>query len=116
MTYYAEFVCKRNIKKAILTLGRLCYAATVFIDNKKVDDIIFTPFMTMVNNLVAGRHLLKIKVINTPANNICGDEKKLKMLEKKGFLNGTYAPIYLSIDRQKLESGLFGPVRIYPIF
>jgi len=116
MTYYAEFVCKRNIKKAILTLGRLCYAATVFIDNKKVDDIIFTPFMTMVNNLAEGRHLLKIKVINTPANNICGDEKKLKMLEKKGFLNGTYAPIYLSIDRQKLESGLFGPVRIYPIF
>ncbi len=112
MTYRAEFICRKDAKIAILELGKVCYAATVFVDNKKAGDVIFTPFKIVLKDLKKGKHQLKIQVMNTPASSICGDRKKLRMLEEKGVFNGTYAPIYLSIDRQKLTSGLLGPVRI----
>ncbi|HPP66799.1 MAG TPA: hypothetical protein PKX05_02665, partial [bacterium] len=116
MDYYAEFICDKHINPAILELGTVYYCATCFIDNKKAGDAIFTPYRIILKNLSRGKHSLKIRVFNTPANEICGDKTRFRRLQQKGVFNGTYAPIYLSIDRKKIASGLLGKVRIYSIF
>ena len=112
MRYRTNFSWKVAASYGILSLGRVCYAATVYLDGIKICDSIFTPHRIILKGLKKGAHTLEIDVLNTPANEIIGDEHRFQRLEKKGFFNGTYAPIYVPIDRERLTSGLLGPVKL----
>jgi hypothetical protein len=112
MRYSTEFEWT-NTGDAVLALGELCYAATVFLDGRKIQDCLFQPLKIKLGNLSKGTHLLEIDVLNTMANSIFGDEKKLKALRNSGAFNGTYAEFYEQRDMEKLKSGLLGPTLIY---
>ena len=65
-----------------------------------------------LGSLDKGRHTLEIRVLNTMANSAFGDAAKVEELRAHGAFKGTYASIYEPRDREKLTSGLFGPVCI----
>ncbi|MDP6720588.1 MAG: hypothetical protein QGF59_18140, partial [Pirellulaceae bacterium] len=52
------------------------------------------------------------KVLNTLANAVLGDPDKVEKLRSEGAFKGTYEMFYHPLDKQKLRSGLFGPVRL----
>lgn len=112
MRYSAEFF-RENDGNAVLSLGELRYAATVFLDGRKIQDCLFSPFEVKLGKISKGKHLLEIDVLNTMANSIYGDQIKLKALHSSGVFNGTYAEFYEGRDLLKLKSGLLGPVIIY---
>lgn len=114
MRYRAEFAWNGG-KDALLSLGELCYAATICIDGRKAGDCLFTPFEIRLSNLSKGKHALEIEVMNTMANSIFGDRRKLEKLRRAGAFKGTYAPFYEKLDVQKLRSGLLGPVKIFEL-
>jgi hypothetical protein len=114
MEYTAAFKWESCSPHAILDLGRVCYAATVLIDGKHACDVVFTPFKAELHNLSRGEHTITVRVLNTFANSVCGTEERYRELKESGVLNGTYAPIYVPIDRKVLDSGLLGPVTIMP--
>ena len=91
------------------------YAATVWLDQREVGHAVFTPFRLPITGLAKGWHTLRVEVLNTLANSICGTEERERQLERKGAFIGTYAPIYLPLDRQKILSGLLGPVVLQPV-
>ncbi len=114
MRYNTEFTWDRETSDAVLALGDVRYAATICLDGKDMGSCIFAPFMLRLSGLCRGKHILEIRVLNTPANSVCGTEERYTQLEKRGVFIGTYAPIYLPLDRQKLVSGLLGPVELIP--
>ena len=69
-------------------------------------------FVADLGSLDAGRHTLEIKVLNTLANAVLGDPDKVEKLRSQGAFKGTYEMFYHPLDKQKLRSGLFGPVRL----
>lgn len=95
---------------ACLDLGEVRYAAAIWIDGRKRGDAVFTPFRVNLPGLSKGWHTLRVDVLNTLANSICGTKEREHELQEKGVFIGTYAPIYLPIDRRKVPSGLLGPV------
>ena len=54
----------------------------------------------------------KIKDLNTSATAELGDPDKVEKLRSEGAFKGTYEMFYHPLDKQKLRSGLFGPVRL----
>jgi len=102
----------RSTLSALLDLGEVHYAAAIRLNGQEVCKAAFTPFCVVLNNLTRGENLLEIDVLNTPANAICGTEEVERKLERQGAFVGTYAPIYLPLDRKKIPSGLFGPVTL----
>jgi hypothetical protein len=115
MRYTGRFHWKSPSRRALLDLGEVRYAATVRLNGKKAGDCVFSPFQLILGGLTKGWHDLEIDVLNTMANSVCGTEKRSRQLEKKGAFIGTYAPIYLPLDRLKIPSGLLGPVSLQPI-
>ena len=114
MRYNTEFTWDRETSDAVLTLGDVRYAATIYLDRKEMGSCVFTPFMLRLSGLCRGKHILEIRVLNTPANSVCGTEERYVQLEKRGVFIGTCAPLYLPLNRQKLVSGLLGPVELTP--
>lgn len=51
-----------------LDLGRVEDAAIVFIDGKKVCTLLHPPYRCDIGELVPGRHLIEVSVLNAPAN------------------------------------------------
>ena len=84
------------------------YGAEVFLDDERVAVAPFRPYRVMLSGLRCGEHRLSIRVLNTPANAVCGTSQR----ERESFPEG--GPSYLVYDRQKLRSGLFGPVTVTP--
>lgn len=113
--YLTEFNWNNDFACAILDLGSVHYAATVFLDGKKTGDCVFTPFTLGLTGLTPGKHLLEVEVLNTLANSVCGTKQRYCQLEKEGVFYGTYAPIYIPLDRKKLVSGLLGPANLFPV-
>ncbi len=115
LSYTTRFSWDGISSEAILDLGQVCYAATVWLNGREVGDSVFTPFLLRLTGLTKGWHNLRVDVLNTLANSICGTEERERDLEKKGSFIGTYAPLYLPLDRKKIPSGLIGPVALRPI-
>ncbi|MBI4283661.1 MAG: hypothetical protein HY663_04245, partial [Chloroflexi bacterium] len=116
MRYSTEFTWDQETSHAILALGNVRYAATICLDGKNIGSCVFTPFMLRLCGLCRGKHMLEIRVLNTPANLVCGTDERYMQLEKKGVFTGTAAPLYLPFDRQKVISGLLGPVELIPAY
>ena len=113
MRYRCKFTWDKEGGNAMLSLGELCYAATIFLDGCKIGDCVFTPFTLQLKNLSRGNHVLEIDVLNTSANAVFGDKARLKSLRSAQVFKGTYAPLYEKLDTAKLRSGLFGPVGLH---
>ena len=108
MTYSAPLHWPYTTMTALLDLGEVCYGAEVFLDDERVAVAPFRPYQVMLSRLRQGEHRLSIRVLNTPANAVCGTPRR----EKEAFPDG--GPSHLVYDRQKLRSGLFGPVTVTP--
>lgn len=100
---------------AILDMGTVCYGAEVLMDGNEIGRSAFRPHRLIIENMKRGRHLLEIRVLNTLANQVAGTPEREEEHRRKGVFRGTYSDHYLPMDKQKLRSGLFGPVRIIPI-
>jgi hypothetical protein len=100
---------------AILDMGQVCYGAQVFMDGNEIGRSAFGPHRLTIGSLKRGRHLLEIRVLNTSANQVAGTPEREEAHRREGVFRGTYSDHYLPMDKQKLRSGLFGPVRIIPI-
>ena len=100
---------------AILDMGEVCYGVEVLMDGNEIGRSAFRPHRLTIRSLKRGRHLLEIRVLNTLANQVTGTPEQEEENRRKGVFRDTYSDHYLPMDKQKLRSGLFGPVRIIPI-
>ena len=115
ISYHTCFDYEADQSNAILDMGEVCYGAKVFMNGKEIGRSAFRPHRFIMGNLKQGRHLLEIRVLNTLANQVAGTSEREETHRRKGVFRGTYSNHYLPMDKQKLRSGLFGPVRIIPV-
>jgi len=115
MRYRSEFQWDKEPSPAVLTLGDVRYAATVYLDGQQIGRSVFTPHCLRLEALSRGAHRLEIDVLNTLANSVFGDPDRYEELKRTGAFKGTYAPIYEPLDRARLRSGLLGPLAICPL-
>jgi len=109
MTYRTELSWTSGSETALLDLGDVGYAAVVLLDGKEVAQVPFRPYRELVQGLTRGDHTLEVRVLNTPASQVCGT--RVREIERFGPApNQKVLP-----DRDKLRSGLFGPVRLIPM-
>ena len=113
--YRTCFEYEADQSNAILDMGTVCYGAEVLMDGKKIGRSAFRPHWLVIRSLKRGRHLLEIRVLNTLANQVAGTPEREAAHRREGVFRGTYSDHYLPMDKQKMRSGLFGPVRIIPI-
>jgi hypothetical protein len=112
MHYKCEFELDCDNSNLSLSLGKICYASQVYVDKAKVGNCIFMPFEIKLPPLAKGKHSLELDLFNTMANSIFGNSAKLEKMKNSGAFNGTYSMFYETRDREKLISGLLGPVKI----
>ena len=107
--YKKDFIWKGNNKdKFWLDLGTIANIAEVSINGKDYGTIWTFPYKTDISKaLKKGKNTIEIKVTNTWANRLIGDEK----LPKEERLTWTTAPFRLA-GEPLLKAGLLGPVTI----
>jgi len=115
MRYRTTFTWTAGASEAILQLGDLHYAATVFLDGQPAGNCVFTPFTLSLHGLQPGEHRLEVEVLNTRANLVCGTKEQTRRLEESGVFTGTYSPLVMPRDQQQILSGLLGPVKLVPV-
>lgn len=92
-----------------LSLGRICYAATVTVDGDEntKQNVVFAPY-TVKLTLTAGDHDVKIEVLNADAASILGSpEAEVKAREERRFKS------IFENDRDYVSAGIAGPVTLY---
>jgi hypothetical protein len=102
VTYEAEldWPADAGTDTGLLDLGDVRHAAEVRLDDGEVThSVAFRPFRCLLTGLNPGPHRLRIEVWNTPAN-----------AHREERYGGR------ELDLPKLRSGLFGPVRIVPMY
>ncbi|MBR2343757.1 MAG: hypothetical protein IKA64_05840 [Clostridia bacterium] len=101
---------ERPAAGAVLDLGEVLYTAEVFLNGKSLGVRVMPPYtFELPSELLLDRNKLEIRVSNTPANQM----QFTKSLDKWAPWQMTpYHERQLVFDRDSLESGLFGPVRI----
>ena len=110
--YTISFRCSAPEKAAFLDLGRVCCAACVTLNGKKLGRRSWSPYIFEVGNaLKRGLNRLEITVTNTLANAISDDSVEEHW--KKDFPpESPYEWQQRVFERDELASGLFGPVRL----
>lgn len=107
--YKKDFIWKgKTNEKFWLDLGIMANIAEVSINGKNCGTIWTFPYKTAISEaLIKGKNTIEIKVTNTWANRLIGDEK----LPKEQRLTWTTAPFRLQ-EGVLLKAGLLGPVTI----
>ncbi|TDW47912.1 alpha-L-rhamnosidase-like protein [Flavobacterium sp. 270] len=107
--YKKEFVWKgKDSNKIWLDLGEIANIAEISINGKDCGTLWTFPYKTDISNaLQKGKNTIIIKITNTWANRLMGDEK----LPKEERLTWTTAPYRLE-GNPLLKAGLLGPVTI----
>ncbi|URM36242.1 glycosylhydrolase-like jelly roll fold domain-containing protein [Flavobacterium anhuiense] len=107
--YKKEFVWKgKDTNKIWLDLGEISNMAEISINGKDCGTLWTFPFKTDISKaLQKGKNSIEIKVTNTWANRLIGDQK----LPKEERLTWTTAPFRLE-GEPLLKAGLLGPVTI----
>ncbi|RZJ48213.1 MAG: DNA-binding protein, partial [Chryseobacterium sp.] len=107
--YKKEFVWKgKDSNKIWLDLGEIANIAEISINGKDCGTLWTFPYKTDISNaLQKGKNTVIIKITNTWANRLMGDEK----LPKEERLTWTTAPYRLE-GNPLLKAGLLGPVTI----
>lgn len=108
-TYQKEFVWKGKAGDKIwLDLGKIANIAEVSINGKDCGTLWTFPYKVDISNaLKKGKNVIEIKITNTWANRLIGDQK----LPEKYRLTWTTAPFRLE-GNPLLKAGLLGPVSI----
>ena len=91
----------------LLSLGEVRFSARVTLDGVRYD-LPFSPY-TLRASLAAGRHQLRVEVLNTNANALYAGPD-----EGRGRFTGDYWSLY-QFERAYQTCGLLGPVAIRPI-
>ncbi|WP_433831603.1 glycosyl hydrolase [Flavobacterium anhuiense] len=109
VVYKKEFVWKgKDTNKIWLDLGEIANIAEVSINGKDCGTLWTFPFKTDISQVLQkGKNTIVIKVTNTWANRLIGDQK----LPKEERLTWTTAPFRLE-GNPLLKAGLLGPVSI----
>jgi hypothetical protein len=109
VVYKKEFIWKeKDAKKIWLDLGKIANIAEVSINGKDCGTLWTFPYKIDISEaLKKGKNTIEIKVTNTWANRLIGDEK----LPKEERLTWTTAPFRLQ-EGILLKAGLLGPVTI----
>jgi len=107
--YKKEFVWKaKDSNKIWLDLGEIANIAEISINGKDCGTLWTFPYKTAISHaLQKGKNTIIIKITNTWANRLMGDEK----LPKEERLTWTTAPYRLE-GSPLLKAGLLGPVTI----
>jgi len=109
MTYRTELSWTSGSETALLDLGDVGYGASVLLDGVEVTRVPFRPYRAYLQGLTRGEHTLEVRVLNTPASQVCGT--RAREVERFGPApNQKVLP-----DRDKLRAGLFGPVQLIPM-
>jgi len=109
MVYRTDLSWTSCSETALLDLGDVGYGAEVLLDGQEVAQVPFRPYRALVPGLTRGEHTIEVRVLNTPASEVCGTRQR--EIERFGLApNQKVLP-----DRDKLRSGLFGPVRLIPM-
>ncbi|TDD97812.1 glycosyl hydrolase [Flavobacterium cellulosilyticum] len=108
-SYTKEFKWKGKRKdKILLNLGTIANLAEVSINGKDCGTLWTFPYQLDISDaLKKGKNTIRIKITNTWANRLMGDEK----LPKEERLTWTTAPFRLE-GNPLLKAGLLGPVTI----
>ena len=111
--YKVDFECgEEQAKKAcILDLGQVRYNCGVILNGTDLGMKSWGPFAFPVEGIVkSGTNELRVTVVNTFANQYVNTKSLDKYPENK---TGGYHKVALAFEKQSLESGLYGPVRIF---
>mgnify|MGYP001407077326 CR=1 FL=1 len=73
------------------------------------------PLRLHLHSLRPGEHRLEVEVLNTRANLVCGTPEQTHRLEQSGVFTGTYSPLVMPRDQQRILSVLPGPVRLISV-
>lgn len=108
--YKKDFVWKgKNADKIWIDLGSIANIAEVIVNGKDCGTIWTFPYKTDISQaLKKGKNTVVIKITNTWANRLIGDQK----LPEKERLTWTTAPYRLVESENLLKAGLLGPVTI----
>ncbi|HTG65895.1 MAG TPA: hypothetical protein VL859_05930, partial [Flavobacterium sp.] len=108
--YKKEFVWKgKNADKIWIDLGSIANMAEVIVNGKDCGTIWTFPYKTDISQaLKKGKNTIIIKITNTWANRLIGDQK----LPEKERLTWTTAPYRLVESENLLKAGLLGPVTL----
>ena len=108
--YKKDFVWKgRNTDKIWIDLGTIANMAEVIVNGKDCGTIWTFPYKTDISQaLKKGKNTIIIKITNTWANRLIGDQK----LPEKERLTWTTAPYRLVEAENLLKAGLLGPVTL----
>lgn len=110
VVYKKDFVWKgKNADKIWIDLGNIANMAEVNVNGKDCGTIWTFPYKTDISQaLKKGKNTIIIKITNTWANRLIGDQK----LPEKERLTWTTAPYRLVESENLLKAGLLGPVTI----
>ncbi|WP_140485508.1 glycosyl hydrolase [Flavobacterium sp. GSA192] len=108
--YKKDFVWKgKNADKIWIDLGSIANMAEVIVNGKDCGTIWTFPYKTDISQaLKKGKNTIIIKITNTWANRLIGDQK----LPEKERLTWTTAPYRLVESENLLKAGLLGPVTL----
>ena len=96
-----------------LDLGCVCYACSVKINGRELGRKFLPPYKFRLDrNILKRDNLLEVTVANTLSNSIC-DESVLEYWSRNWPLQ--YETMQRPFEKDHLESGLFGPVKIQAI-
>jgi hypothetical protein len=112
--YRLEFEAQPG-KVARLSLGKVNYCCTVFLNRMLLGRRFWGPFdFEVPQHLLRKHNTLEIKVTNTFANAVCS-ESAYALWQKhypEAFKTASYLPIVKQFEPDSFPSGLFGPVRL----
>nr|WP_288834684.1 glycosyl hydrolase [uncultured Flavobacterium sp.] len=108
--YKKDFVWKgKDADKIWIDLGNIANMAEVIVNGKDCGTIWTFPYKTDISQaLKKGKNTIIIKITNTWANRLIGDQK----LPEKERLTWTTAPYRLVESENLLKAGLLGPVTL----
>lgn len=113
-TGITKYSCKVRVPTDgtyVVSLGKICYAATVTFDGNTDEKIpvAFAPF-TAKAELCAGEHSMEIEVLNADAASVLGSpEAETKAREERRFKT------IFENDRDYISAGIDGPVALYEV-
>jgi hypothetical protein len=99
-------------RDCVLDLSEVNYAASVTLNGRNLGLRAWRPFRWSLGNVATGENRLVIEVTNTGANQFAGNPRAYAAAHAKGWVQNSYARLYLDSDREMLRSGLMGPVTL----
>lgn len=106
------YECKISVPESgeyALSLGKICYAATVTVDGDEAtkQNVVFAPYTAKLT-LTAGEHSVKIEVLNADAASVIGSaDAEARAREERRFKS------IFENDRDYISAGIAGPVTLY---